>query len=260
MGTLLLVLLTLITLHEITDQDLPPAIVVPAVGVATLATVGGLVSSFSDSISARLAVPVIIFSFCAVGIGLFMAIFLYTLLLRRLLFKGWPAAPQTASLFMFVGPVGQSGAALQLLGSAADTYNRFGGYSKGTFLTRMAAMPLEVMCVLLGLLLLGLGMVWLIIAFYAMFYRAFRRELTWGIEWNAIIFPVGTLTTSTILFGIEMDSPFFKVITGILLVFLVLVFFINLAFTVWNVFKGNLLIVRDDPRVKQQLEEEQKEE
>ncbi len=256
--TLCTVFFTLITIHDVTEQDLPSAIFVPAVGVATLATVGGLVTSFSASISARLAVPVIIFSFCAVGIGLFMAVFLYTSLLHRLLLKGWPARSETATLFMFVGPVGQSAAALLLLGSAADTYNQFEGYDKGAFLTEMAAAPLDVTCVLFSLLLLGVGTLWLIMAFFAMFYRAYWKELSWGPEWNAIIFPVGTLTTTTLILGIKMDSPFFKVITGILLVFLILVFVNNLAFTVWNVSRGKLLIVRDDPRIKQQLEEKHK--
>ena len=259
MSTLLFVLICLVNRHKIAERELPPTIFLPAVGVSTLATVGGLVSSFSHALSARLAVPVIVFAFCAVGVGIILAIFLYTYLLHRLLVRGWPPPSEMPNLFLFVGPMGQSAAALQLLGSAADTYGRFGGYGKGTFLTATAAMSLDVACILLGLLLTGMGTVWLIFALYSMFYRAFRRELVWAITWNAMIFPTGTLTTSTLLFGIEMDSPFFKVITGILIVCLLILFFVNLGFTVFEVSKGRLLIVKSDPRLEQLPREERKE-
>lgn len=247
-GTLLFVFIMLINQAAVSDRELPPTVIIPAVAVSTLATVGGLLSSFSANISGRMAVPVIILSFCAVGVGLLMALFLYTLLLQRLFIKGWPPAAQITNMFLFVGPLGQCSAALQLLGSAANTYNRFGEYNKGTFLTHTAAMPLDVSCILISLLLTGMATIWLIIAFYAMFYRLFRKELVWAPTWNAIIFPTGTFTTSTLLLGIEMDSAFFKVVTGILIVFLVLVYFINLVFTVLKVFKGELLIVREDSR------------
>jgi hypothetical protein len=63
------------------------------------------------------------------------------------------------------------------------------------------------------------------------------------------------LATSTLLLGTDLDSPFFRVMTVILLLFLILVFFINVAFSLWNIFKGELLIVREDHRVKEQLKE-----
>jgi tellurite resistance protein TehA-like permease len=63
---------------------------IPAVGVATVATEGALISSYSHGISARMAVPVIIFSFMCVGFGLFLAVMLYSLFLHRLLTSGLP--------------------------------------------------------------------------------------------------------------------------------------------------------------------------
>lgn len=258
-GTLLFVFMTLITRHKTSDRQLPPLLLIPAVGVATVSTIGGLVSSYAAGISARMAVPVIIFAFFTAGIALFMATFLYTLLLHGLLTAGWPAPEQSPLMFILVGPMGQTASAFQLLGSAASTYGRFAGYHKGTFLTLTAASPLDTACVLFGLLLSGMGTIWLILAFCVMFYRAYRRELTWNPAWNSIIFPTGTLTTSMLMFSIEMDSPFFRVITGILLVFLIIMFFVNLAFTAWEIFRGRLLIVREDRRVIAQLDGHQKE-
>lgn len=252
MATLLFVIFTLIRRHSVQDHDLPPLICIPAVGVATLAAVGGLVSSFSHDISARLAVPVIISSFCAVGIGLFFALFFYTYLFHTLLKNGWPPVEQIGSMFVFVGPMGQSAAALQLLGSAADTYSQFAGYHKGTFLQRASAAPLDVACILIALLLTGMSAVWLLVALCAMAELAYKRQLKWSLSWNAIVFPTGTLATSTLQLGIEMDSPFVRVITAIILIFIIIVFLFNLCFTVFEIAKGKVLIVTNDTRIEKE--------
>ncbi|KAJ9612894.1 hypothetical protein H2200_002835 [Cladophialophora chaetospira] len=250
------VMITLIRRHSVSDVDLVPMVLIPPVGVATLATVGGLFSIYSHAISARLAVPVIIASFFSVGIGLFFATFLYTLLLHRLLVKGFPPPELAASMFLFVGPMGQTATALQLLGSAAHTYGRFAGYHKGTFLAASAAASLDVACILLAMLTSGMGTIWLIIAFWCMGEHAVHRKLSWTPTWNAIIFPTGTLTSSMLMFGIEMDSPFFRTITTIGLLFLVVMWFVNLAGTVWKIGMGQVLIVKDNWRAKQELEEQ----
>jgi tellurite resistance protein TehA-like permease len=250
---LVFVFVVLIQRHTILDRPLPTLIIIPAVGVATLAVAGGVISCYGQDISAGLAVPIILMSICAVGVGLFLGLMLYTYLFHQLLAKGWPAPPQTATLFLLVGPMGQSAAALQLIGQAADTSGHFAAYSRGVLLRGAAAYSLHVTCLLLAILMTGLGAVWLIFAFGAMIDHAYHRRLVWAPTWNAIIFPTGTLATSTMLLGAELDSPFFRVVTVILVLFLILVFFVNIFFTVRGIFKGKILIVRDDPRRKGQL-------
>ncbi|OAP60265.1 hypothetical protein AYL99_05267 [Fonsecaea erecta] len=252
-GLLLFVFSNLIQQHTIMDPYLPTLIIIPAVGVATLAAVGGIFACFAHKVSPGLAVPVIIMSLCAVGAGIFLGLILYTFLLYQLLAKGWPAPPMTATLFILVGPMGQSAAALQLLGSAANTHGHFGAYNRGIFLTASAAASMQVTCTFLALLMTGLGAVWLGFALVAMLLRLVRRELTWAPTWNAIIFPTGTLTTATLLLGTELESAFFKIVTVIQVVFLILVFFVNAAFTLLKIWRGELLIVREDHRVKQAL-------
>lgn len=247
---LLFAFLTLIRRHKTKDQKLPPTIVIPAVGVATVATTGGVIASNADGLSARLAVPTIIVSYMCVGIGIFMAIFLYTILLHGLFQDGWPVPDNITSMWVFVAPMGQSAAAVQILSSAASTYGRFAGYNKGIFLTESAATPLSVACILLGLWMSGMGVIWALIAFVAMMEKAWQGKLKWSLVWNSIIFPMGTLTTSFLLFSIEMDSPAFRVVTTALVILLVLVFFLNAFFAVWRISKGELLIVRKNPRAR----------
>lgn len=248
----------LIQKNQLAEQRMPTLIILAPVSASTVAVTGGVIVSKSYEISPRLGVPVIIVSFIMLGIGVLLGFMLSTYLFHDLLIKGWPPQAQIASVFIFVGPMGQSAAALQQLGSAARVYRQFGGYDKGTFLTEQAAVPLEAACVLIALLLTGLGIMWTLFACLGMIEKAVKRELRWVPTWNSIIFPTGTLTTSTSLFAIEMDSAAWRVITSMLIIILAIVYIVNLAFTVVKVTKGELLIVREDPRIKKKIEENQK--
>ncbi|KAF2717836.1 hypothetical protein K431DRAFT_315409 [Polychaeton citri CBS 116435] len=249
---------TLIRRHKASDQRMPTTIIIPAVSVSTVAVTGGIVVSMSTGISARLAVPVIIVAFMYVGIGVLMGLILSVHLFHQLLTFGWPPAELVATLWIFIGPLGQSAAALQALGSAANTHGAFAGYNKGTFLTAQAAPALEAACMLIALMLTGLGIVWAVLALYAMMECAYRRELFWAPNWNSTIFPTGTLVTAMLQFSVAMDSPAFRGVTVGLIIIMIAVFLVNMAFAILRISQGKLLIIRDDPRVKAQMEGEQK--
>ncbi|KAK5166704.1 uncharacterized protein LTR77_008248 [Saxophila tyrrhenica] len=211
---LLWAFITLIRRHDSSDRRMPTSIIIPAVSMSTASITGAVVAAFAKDLSSRLAVPVMIVSFNWVGVGILTGLILYVYLFHSLLAQGWPAPDQTATMFILVGPMGQSAAALQILGAAATTYGRFGDYNKGTFLTAEAARGLDAACVLIALLLNGLGVIWLCFGIYVMVERAVQKQLRWTPAWNAII--------------------------------------------LLRISQGKLLIVREDWRVKQQLEDRQK--
>lgn len=253
LATYFFILITMIRRQKTaTDAGgrLPPLILVPAMGIATTASTGGLIANYSSGISARMAVPIIIFSFLMIGLAMFTAMFLYTLLIFNLFTTGWPEPSTTPALFVLAGPLGQSAAALQLLGSAASTYGRFAGYGKGSFLTAAAAQPLNVACVMLALLMTGMSAAFLLLALYAMVERAAQKQLTWSLPWNSIIFPTGTFTTACLQFSIEMDSPAWRTVDTALVIILVILWLVNFAFATFKTFKGELLIQREDPRAQ----------
>lgn len=250
---------TLIRRHGARDQRLPVSIIIPAVSVSTVGITGAVVSTYAYKLSARLAVPVIIVSFKWTGVGILFGLILYVYIFHAFLTQGWPAPDQTATIFILVGPMGQSAASLQILGAAASTYGRFGDYNSGTLLTAEAAKGLAAACDLVALLLNGLGIIWLFFGVFAMTERALKKQLRWTPAWNAIIFPTATLTTSFLSFAIDMDSPAYRVITVIMIIILVIVFLINLGFTALRIWQGKLLIVREDWRVKQAIEQQKEE-
>ncbi|KAK0272868.1 hypothetical protein LTR91_001243 [Friedmanniomyces endolithicus] len=239
LGTLLAVF-AIISKHDLANADsITPALVIPFVATATDALVGALIVSYSHGVTARLAVPVIIVSYMLVGIGLFAAEMVYAVYLVRLLSGGMPPATQSPSLILLVGPLGQSSAALQGLGSAASSY--FGSYGKGTFLTASTGSICSTVGVVLGLQFAGMGVFFLAFGAYAVLEGAIKWQHKYSLLWWSTIFPIATLTTAFIEFSIAMDSPAFRVLSAIFLIFLLLVYFVNWAFTLRDIFQGKLL-------------------
>lgn len=227
---------------------IPPTIVMPCVALATAALTGGLIASYSYHISARMAVPMIIVAFIMAGMAIFIGLLLFTFLFYQLLVTGFPEGPQSAMLFLYVGPMAQSAAALQALGSAASSFGAFGGYHRGTFLQQSAASSLNAACVLLALLLFGLATTWLILASYGMIEQTFMKKMKWAPTWNSIVFPCGTYTTACLQFSIEMDSPAWRALTAAGLIIIVILFLTNTVMTTIGVAKGEEMIVKEDPR------------
>lgn len=251
--------ITLIRRHDCTDMRMGTSIIIPAVSVSTVGITGAVISTYAYELPARLAIPVMIVSFNWVGVGILMGMILYVYLFHSLLAQGWPPPPQTPTMFIFVGPMGQSAACLQILGSAASKYGRFADFNKGTFLTAEAAPGVDAACTVLALLMNGLGVVFLLFSIAAMIDRAIERTLVWTPSWNAIIFPTATLTTSMLTFAIQLDSPAYRVITAVLTITLVFFFLVNMVMTFLRISQGKLLIVKEDWRVKQRWMDQQKE-
>lgn len=79
-----------------------------------------------------------------------------------------------------VGPAGQSATAFLVLGTAAGQKMRFAEYARGTFFTQEVGQVFYGASFLLGFLLIGLAIFWMIIALYGVVDLAFvRREFTY---------------------------------------------------------------------------------
>lgn len=214
--------------HKAGQERIPMGIILPAVSVSTAAVTGAFVVSESYDLSARLAVPVIVVAYMLVGMGTLLGLMLTTYLFYGYLSEGWLPPAQTATVFIFIGPMGQGSSALQQLGKAARM--SFEEYGRGTFLMADSAGAIQAVSDMIALMLTGLGFIWVGFGLYAMMRQAVRRKLRWTHTWNSIIFPTGTLVTSMSLFSQGLDSPAFRVVETIMLLLLVMVFLVNLMF------------------------------
>ncbi|MCJ1448336.1 MAG: hypothetical protein MMC23_008851 [Stictis urceolatum] len=240
----LAIYITIFKIPLVEDRTAPTALFIPAVGTATVATSGGLITMYAYNIAARLSVPVLILSYILVGQGIFLAVMIYTIFTHRLMTKGWPEAPKIPSLALLVGPMGQSATALQLLGTAANTGQKFSGYHKGTFLQSNPAMALDAAGILISMMLFGFGIFWVCILVWALLETAYKREHSFTMTWWSTIFPIGTFATAMEVYGLEMDSPTWDVLTTAFTIILVIDFLVCSVFTLWKIAKGELLLPR----------------
>ena len=244
-----LVIYLILTQKELTAaKNLSLAIILPAVATATTAVEGGLVAVYAFEISARLAVPMIVVSYLMLGIGLLVALLIYALWLQRLLVTGWFPGEKQPSLCLLLGPTGQSATGFLVLARASKMH--FGAYNKGTFLQESSATALHGGSVLLALLVYGLGVFWLLFTVYGILDATVRRETKWTPAWYSTIFPTGTMNSALFLFSEEMDSPIFRVLATGLLIILILSYIFNILFTIRGIARGQVLIVREDYRLK----------
>lgn len=130
------------------------------------------------------------------GMGIALAAIIIVLFYSRLTYHKIPAGPLVPTLWIVVGPLGQSIAGINALGTAAPA------------LWPTLGPTLRAAGLVYGLPVWGFGVYWLILAILVTL-RAAQRHLPFNLGWWAFTFPVGVLTTGTYALYTRTHSPFF---------------------------------------------------
>ncbi|MFB6600187.1 TDT family transporter [Streptomyces diastaticus] len=117
------------------------------------------------------------------GLSLLGALVMLPLILGRLLTGGPPAPALTPTLFLVLGPLGQSTTAVHQLAEAAPGV-----------VPEPYARGFTVLAVLFGVPVMGFAALWLGLA-GALVVRALRRGMGFSLTWWGFTFPVGTCVT-----------------------------------------------------------------
>jgi tellurite resistance protein TehA-like permease len=128
------------------------------------------------------------------GISLFASVIIITQIWSRLVHHKIGPAVMVPTLWIVLGPLGQSVTATGNLGNQATTVMRQ-PYSAGA-----AAFGL-----LYGVPTWGFAMLWLVLA-TAITVRTIRRRLPFTLTWWSFTFPVGTCVTGTIALASRSDA------------------------------------------------------
>jgi tellurite resistance protein TehA-like permease len=164
------------------------------------------------------------------GISVLASLIVITLIWSRLVQHGTGPARLVPTLWIVLGPLGQSVTAANLLGAVAPDA-----------LPAPYATALRVFGVLYGVPVWGFALLWAAIA-AAITLRAARRHLPFSLTWWSFTFPVGTCVTATSTLAQQTGSAMFRVLAVVWYTALVLAWLIVAGRTVHGSAKGALFL------------------
>ncbi|KAG8958206.1 Plasma membrane sulfite pump involved in sulfite metabolism [Tulasnella sp. 419] len=238
----LLVPYMVFTTHSHAAENYTAALLLPVVPTITAAASGGRMALLLLSAYPTYAWTMCLASYAILGIGLSLAMMILALFLQRLTFHHLPPNDVIVSVFLPLGPCGQGGYALILLGKVvlelARTTSLLPPY------LQLAAPAAYAVGLVSGLALFGLGMWWWLVAVVAFVSRAIQNDPTeklgFNMGWWGFTFPLASLTLCTLALATELDSLPFKIIGSIMVcVVLILWFYVALRTGV-GAFKGTI--------------------
>ncbi|MGW6917548.1 SLAC1 family transporter [Kitasatospora sp. NPDC054939] len=170
----------MITRHRLSALEANPTWLLPSVAPLVSAAAG---PALLPQLPAGAARQALLYGCGALlGIGLLAVLALLPVVLTGLVHSKLPALALTPSLFLVLGPLGQSTTALQNLADGADRVA-----------PQLAPAALAI-AELYGVAVLGVAMLWLALATAANL-RARRCGMRFAMTWWAYTFPVGTCVT-----------------------------------------------------------------
>ncbi len=164
------------------------------------------------------------------GMSLFVSLIVITLLWSRLIHHGDPGTARSATLWIVLGPLGQSITAASLLGHAAQLA-----------LPSQIARGMDVMAVLYGVPVWGFATMWVALA-ALLTRRAVRRGFPFALTWWSFTFPVGTYVTGTSGLALHTGLPAFAVAAVVAYVGLLCAWAMVAARTLRGGVRGELLL------------------
>ncbi|MFJ8953672.1 TDT family transporter [Streptomyces sp. NPDC102381] len=213
--------------HRIAAQEASPVWLLPVVAPMVSAAVGPLLL---PHLPAGQAQQTLLFTCYAMfGLSLLATLVMLPVIFARLVTAGPLPLPLTPTLFLVLGPLGQSTTAA----------NKFADVAGGV-LPASYAHGFTAFAVLYGVPVMGFALLWLALAL-AMALRARRRGMGFAMTWWAFTFPVGTCVTGAEGLGKHTGLAVFDGLAVVLYVGLVAVWSFAAVHTARGLLSGRLL-------------------
>lgn len=169
------------------------------------------------------------------GMSLFASVIIITLIWSRLAHYGTSGTARVPTLWIVLGPLGQSITAAGLLGTAALAA-----------VAAPLATALNMFSILYGVPAWGFALMWAAIA-ALITVRTIRHKLPFALTWWSFTFPVGTLVTGTTQLAIHTGLPAFEVTAIAFFTILLLAWMLVAIRTLHGALKTDLLAPPANP-------------
>ncbi|GAA3550742.1 TDT family transporter [Mycolicibacterium helvum] len=163
------------------------------------------------------------------GLSLVAALIIITLIWSRLALYGTSGTARVPTLWIVLGPIGQSITAAGLLGLNA-----------ARAVPPELAQSMNAFAVIFGVPMWGFAVLWIALA-TSLTVRTLRRGMPFALTWWSLTFPVGTFVTGTTQLAVHTQLPAFKVAAVIAYVGLLSTWLLVAVRTARGSLRGNLL-------------------
>jgi C4-dicarboxylate transporter/malic acid transport protein len=211
----------MMTRHDIGADAAFGGWLMPVAAPMTAAATGALLVPHAPAGQARLTL--LLACYAMFGISLLATLFIVPQIWSRLVQHKAGAAVLAPTLWIVLGPFGQSVTATSRLGTDA-THVLAGPYGTGA----------TVAALLYGIPVWGFAMLWLVLAAAVTLHtaRSAGGRLPFALTWWSFIFPVGTCVTGTIALAARSHDTFLRDIAVVLYILLVVAWLMVLIRTV----------------------------
>ncbi|CAN5654198.1 TDT family transporter [soil metagenome] len=162
------------------------------------------------------------------GMSLMASLIIITLIWSRLAYYGTSGTARVPTLWIVLGPLGQSITAAGLLGAQA-----------ALAVPPDVASGMRVFGILFGVPVWGFALLWIGLA-TALTVRTLRRGMPFALTWWSLTFPVGTFVTGTTQLAMHTGLPLFAMAAAVTYAGLLLTWVLVAVRTAGGSMRGNL--------------------
>ena len=216
------------TSHDVREDSAFGGWLMPVVPPMVTAATGALLVPHLPAGQAR--ETMLLFCYMCFGLTLIASFVIITLVWNRLLRHGIGAAGAVPTVWIVLGPLGQSITAAHNLGALAPGV-----------LPAPYGRALESAALVYGVPVWGFALMWLVLA-AALTRRTAREGLPFSLTWWSFTFPVGTLVTGTSGLAALTGLVVLQVAAGLLFCGLVLAWLVVVVRTGRGLYSGQLLV------------------
>lgn len=215
------------TTHTHTLETMTPAWVLPVITLIVTSSGGGVVASSLYKYSLNHALITASLAIFMVSIGLSVALMILTIYLLRLILHGLPPGATITSAFLPLGPTGQAGYAILLLGQFFETVLPLPYGSSKFLIAENTGASINVVCTIISVVLWSLASGWLFFALLGVQNIMRQMRIPFKVETWGLIFPnvsilfslfsrfltnvQGVYANLTLSLASTLDSTFFRV-------------------------------------------------
>ena len=186
----------------------------PVVTLIVASSSGGVLCRSVQVYSQPHALQILTVSVFMVTVGLSLALMILTIYLMRLILYGLPRGTSILSVFLPVGPTGQAGYAILLIGQNINILLPFP--SQSNFLSSSSTgAAIEAVSICLSFLLWSLATMWIMYALLAVYSELRQSRVAFRISFWGLVFPNVT-TFFIIAYRFLKSASFVSVSTQIL--------------------------------------------